>query len=143
AHAPPRSREPGVYPADHPTARGAYARDCRRAGDVALAQGEVDLVQALTYPLPVIVIAEIIGIPPDDRERFKQWSDVAVQGFGNALFRPPTPERLARLGRLRSEMGAYFSALADERRREPQEDLLTGLVQAELEGSRLSREEML
>jgi cytochrome P450 len=111
--------------------------------DAALARGEVDLVEALTYPQPVIVIAEIIGIPRDDRERFKEWSDVAVEGLGNALFRPPTQERLARLGRLRSEMGAYFSALADERRRRPREDLLTGLVQAEHEGSHLSHDEML
>ncbi|MBI3770001.1 MAG: cytochrome P450 [Deltaproteobacteria bacterium] len=109
----------------------------------ALARGEVDLVEALSYPLPVIVIAEIIGVPPEDRERFKAWSDVAVEGLGNGLFVPPTPERLARLGGVRAEMDAYFSALAAERRRHPREDLLTGLVQAELEGSRLSHAEML
>jgi cytochrome P450 len=111
--------------------------------DAALERGEVDLVEALTYPLPVVVIAEIIGIPLEDRARFKQWSDTAVEGFGNALFVPPTPERLACLAQLREEMGAYFSTLADERRRHPREDLLTGLVQAELEGSRLSHAEML
>ncbi len=109
----------------------------------ALARGEVDLVEALSYPLPVIVIAEIIGVPPEDRERFKAWSDVAVEGLGNGLFVPPTPERLARLGAVSAEMGGYFSALADERRRHPREDLLTGLVQAEVEGSRLSHAEML
>jgi cytochrome P450 len=111
--------------------------------DRALEQGEVDLVQALTYPLPVIVIAEIIGVPLADRDRFKDWSDVAVENLGNALFVPPTPERLERLGSLLREMGAYFAALADERRRQPCDDLLTGLVQAEVDGSRLSHEEML
>jgi cytochrome P450 len=111
--------------------------------DHALERREVDLVEALTYPLPVTVIAEIIGIPPADREQFKGWSDVAVANLGNALFVPPTPERLAQLGRLFSEMSAYFSALAEERRRAPREDLLTGLVQAELEGSRLTYEEMI
>ncbi len=109
----------------------------------ALEQREVDLVETLTYPLPVIVIAEIIGVPAEDREQFKHWSDVAVEGLGSALFRPPTPERLARLAEVRNEMSAYFSALAEERRRHPREDLLTGLVQAELEGSRLSHVEML
>jgi cytochrome P450 len=109
----------------------------------AVERREVDLVAALAYPLPVVVIAEIIGVPSEDRARFKHWSDVAVEGFGNALFVPPTAERLARLGELRTEMGAYFSALADERRRRPREDLLTGLVQAELEGSRLTHAEML
>lgn len=109
----------------------------------ALERREVDLVEALTYPLPVIVIAEIIGVPAEDRERFKHWSDVAVEGLGSALFRPPTPERMAQLDEARGEMGRYFSALAEERRRHPREDLLTGLVQAELEGSRLSHIEML
>jgi cytochrome P450 len=109
----------------------------------AVERREVDLVEALTYPLPVVVIAEIIGVPVEDRERFKHWSDVAVAGLGHAFFRPPTPERLQELARMRAEMGAYFSALADERRHRPREDLLSGLVRAELEGSRLSHAEML
>jgi len=109
----------------------------------AVDRAEVDLVEALTYPLPVIVIAEIIGVPPEDRDRFKHWSDVAVEGLGNGLFVPPTRERLQRLNAVREEMDAYFSVLADERRRRPREDLLTGLVQAELEGSKLTKDEML
>ena len=111
--------------------------------DRALEHGEVDFVEALTYPLPVIVIAEIIGIPAEDREQFKIWSDAAVENLGNALFSPPPPERLQQLGKLLDDMGTYFTALADERQRQPREDLLTGLVQAEVEGSRLSRDEMI
>jgi cytochrome P450 len=110
--------------------------------DRALEQGEVDFVQALTYPLPVIVIAEIIGVPSGDRDQFKEWSDEAVANLGNALFMPPPPERLQRLGKLIGEMGDYFVKLADERRRQPREDLLTGLVQAEVEGSKLTQDEM-
>jgi len=111
--------------------------------DQALEQREVDFVEALTYPLPVIVIAEMIGIPAEDRERFKVWSDAAVENLGNALFTPPPPERLERMQTLLGEMSFYFSALATERRREPQEDLLTGLVQAEIEGTKLTHDEML
>lgn len=111
--------------------------------DRALDAGEVDFVRALTYPLPVIVIAEIIGIPAEDREQFKSWSDAAIANLGNGLFVPPTPERLRQLGSLIGEMGQYFSRLADERRRRPREDLLTGLVQAEVEGSKLSHDEMI
>lgn len=111
--------------------------------DCALEQREVDFVAALTYPLPVIVIAEIIGIPAEDREQFKRWSDAAVENLGNALFTPPPPERLEALGKLLDDMGTYFTGLADERQRHPREDLLTGLVQAEVEGSRLSRDEMI
>jgi cytochrome P450 len=111
--------------------------------DHALARREVDFVDAFTYPLPVTVIAEIIGIPAEGREQFRRWSDTAVENLGNALFVPPTAERLARLARLFAEMGAYFAELVAERRRHPREDLLTGLVQAELEGSRLTYDEMM
>jgi cytochrome P450 len=109
----------------------------------ALAAGEVDLVAALTTPLPVIAIAEIIGVPAEDREQFKAWSDVAVAGLGNGLFGPPDGERLRQLGAVMEEMGGYFATLAEARRQAPREDLLSGLVQAEVEGSRLSHQEML
>ena len=110
--------------------------------DEALEAGEVDLVQALTYPLPVVAIAEIIGIPPADRETFKRWSDQAIETLGVAFFAGPDPERVARRRVLFDEMRSYFVKLADERRKEPREDLLTGLVQAEHEGSKLNAEEM-
>jgi cytochrome P450 len=111
--------------------------------DAALEQGEVDLVQALSYPLPVTVIAEIIGIPAADREMFKRWSDEAVASLGLVFLGGPDPERIARQQRLFDSMREYFIPLADERRRQPREDLLTGLVQAEHEGSKLDFEEML
>jgi len=111
--------------------------------DHALAARDVDFIEAFTYPLPVIIIAEIIGVPAADREQFKQWSDEAVANLGNALFAMPSVERLQRLGRLLGEMGTYFAALAEDRRRHPREDLLTGLVQAEVEGSRLTFDEMI
>jgi len=109
----------------------------------ALEQREVDFVQAMTYPLPVTIIAEIIGVPAAERAQFKEWSDIAVAGLGSGLFAPPEPGRLEQLQTVLREMGVYFSALADERRRQPCEDLLTGLVQAEVEGSRLSHAEMI
>jgi cytochrome P450 len=109
----------------------------------ALAQEAVDFVQAMTYPLPVVVIAEIIGVPAAERGQFKAWSDVAVAGLGSGLFAPPEPGRLEELARVFREMSAYFSTLADERRRQPREDLLTGLVQAEVEGSKLTHAEMI
>lgn len=109
----------------------------------ALAAGEVDLVEALTYPLPVIVIAEMIGVPIEDRDQFKKWSDGAVENLGSGLFVPPSADRIQRVQTLLVEMGTYFSRLAEQRRREPREDLLTGLVQAEVEGSKLTHDEMI
>jgi cytochrome P450 len=109
----------------------------------ALAKPEVDLVQALTYPLPVIAIAEIIGIPPEDRARFKGWSDRLVANLGLGFFGGLDVERVREQRRLRDEMHAYLIPLAEQRRRQPREDLMTGLVRAEHEGSQLSLDEML
>jgi cytochrome P450 len=111
--------------------------------DDALDQGEVDLVEALTYPLPVVAIAEIIGVPPADRERFKEWSDAAVATLGVGFFAPPSVEQITQQRAVRDEMQAYFVPLAEERRKHPQDDLLTGLVEAEHEGSKLDHQEML
>ena len=111
--------------------------------DAALAQRHVDLVEALTYPLPVIVIAEMIGVPMDHRDQFKEWSDGLVENLGLGLLAPEPPEVIARELQLIDAMRAYFTALVAERRAHPRDDLLSGLVAAELEGSRLSFDEML
>jgi cytochrome P450 len=115
----------------------------RELVDTALADPEVDLVQALTYPLPVTAIAEIIGIPAEDRARFKSWSDRLVANLGVGFFDGLDAERVREQSRLRDEMHAYLIPLAEERRSRPREDLMTGLVQAEHEGSRLGHDEML
>ncbi len=111
--------------------------------DEALGKREVDLVEALTYPLPVTVIAEIIGIPAEERAQFKAWSDQAVANLGVAFMSGIDPERIRRQLALFEEMRAYLVPLAEERRERPREDLLTGLVRAEHEGSRLSHDEMI
>jgi cytochrome P450 len=115
----------------------------RGLAEEAAQKGEVDLVQALTYPLPVTVIAEIIGVPPEDRARFKAWSDEAVASLGLVFLGGFDRERAERQGRLFETMRSYLVPLAEERKRKPQDDLLTGLVQAEHEGSRLSHDEMI
>jgi len=111
--------------------------------EAAVARGRVDLVEALTYPLPVVVIAEIIGIPAEDRAQFKVWSDAAVENLGAVFMGPLPPEKIASQRRVRVEMEDYFRRLVDERRRRPSEDLLSGLVAAEVEGSRLSFDELI
>jgi cytochrome P450 len=111
--------------------------------DEALGKREVDLVEALTYPLPVTVIAEIIGIPAEDRAQFKAWSDQAVANLGVAFMSGIDRERIRRQLALFEEMRSYLVPLAERRRQRPREDLLTGLVRAEHEGSRLSHDEMI
>ncbi len=102
--------------------------------------GPVDLIRHLASPLPAIVIAEIVGAPPEDAPRFKGWADdiLAFQG----LNRPPLPT-LERSQRGIVEIRAYLSDLIAERRRAPREDLLSHLVSVEAQGQRLSPSELL
>jgi cytochrome P450 len=115
----------------------------RELAAAAVAAGEVDLVQGLTYPLPVTVIAEMIGVPAEDRAQFKAWSDEAVASLGLAFLGGFDAQRMQRQSRILGEMREYLIPLAETRKRTPREDLLTGLVQAEHEGSRLSHSEMI
>lgn len=101
--------------------------------------GEFDLVPTLMQPLPVIVIAELLGVPPEDRALFKQWSN-AIAATTN-LF--PTADTFAAVKQATTELIAYLTTFVEARQREPQDDLLTALVQAEDAGGRLSRAELL
>ena len=108
--------------------------------DAVQESGRMDIIQDLAYPLPVIVIAEMLGIPPAQRDTFKRWSDDLVATFGGPMVSPETLER----GRLSAEeMGEYFHGVIEERRREPKDDLLSGLIAAEERGEALSEEELI
>ena len=107
--------------------------------DEAEAKGDFDLVADLAFPLPVIVIAEMLGVPPEDRHLFKRWSDDVAASLG-LLTRPDVAER-ARQSIL--EMTEYFRQAVAERRRRPREDLISGLVAAEEQGQALSEQEVL
>jgi pimeloyl-[acyl-carrier protein] synthase len=103
-------------------------------------EGEWDLIEGLAYPLPVSVIAEILSLPPSDRASFKRWSDdvIAVAaGVGD------DPERRASGLRSAAALAEYFDALVAELRAHPNDTLLSGLVEAEEEGTRLTGEELL
>jgi pimeloyl-[acyl-carrier protein] synthase len=103
-------------------------------------EGEWDLIGGLAYPLPVIMIAEILSLPAADRGLFKRWSDdvIAVAaGVGD------DPERRERGLRSADALADYFAALVAELRSHPNDTLLSGLVAAEEEGTRLTGEELL
>lgn len=108
--------------------------------DAVRGRDEVDVVEALAYPLPVIVIAELLGIPPGDREDFKRWSDAIVATLGGGL-EPDTPRDLP--VEVIGELVAYLARIVEQRRAEPREDLLSALVAAEVDGSRLSFPELM
>ena len=98
---------------------------------------EFDLVSDLAWPLPVIVIAEMLGIPREDRERFKRWSDAMVATLGGDY------SALDEARRSNEELVEYVSRVIAERRKEPRDDLISRLVAAEERGQSLTEDEML
>jgi unspecific monooxygenase len=103
--------------------------------------GEVDLIAALAYPLPVIVISEMLGVPAKDRDLFKGWSDSLARGLDPDFLLPEA--EIADRETARAEFAEYFRGLAAERRRRPQDDLLSALVSVSDGGDVLSEEELL
>ena len=95
------------------------------------AKGEVDLMDAFAFPLPIIVICELLGIPVKDRDKFRAWSHAFV-GIAN--------EHTA-AGSL-YDFVAYIGNIIAERREAPTEDLISALVQAEEDGEQLSEQEL-
>lgn len=111
--------------------------------DTLVPRGEMDLVTEYAEPLPTMVIAGMIGIPPEDRATFLRWAH-AILNLGYAV---TGGERAARAAReyvaVSEEMKIALGSAMDARRRFPRDDLLTRLVEAELDGERLTEEEIL
>ncbi len=99
--------------------------------------GGFELVRDFAAPLPIQVIAEMLGVPPEDHARFRHWSDEAVKTLGESTW---DEQRAAQ--RAMEELGEYIEKVAEQRRADPKDDLISGLVAAEEEGDRLSRDEL-
>jgi cytochrome P450 len=95
-------------------------------------QGSADLVRALTFPFPVQVIATILGLPQEDWPKFQQW---AIELIGVTV---DWNKAIAASASLKN----YFSGIVEDRRAQPREDLISELVQAEVDGDRLTDEEI-
>ncbi|MFD0685830.1 cytochrome P450 [Actinomadura fibrosa] len=105
------------------------------------ASGETDLIAALAYPLPVIVISEMLGVPARDRDLFRGWSDSLARGLDPDFLLPDA--EITRRDEARAEFAAYFRELAALRRAEPRDDLLSALVGVSDGGDVLTEEELL
>ena len=102
----------------------------------AMGDGETEVMDALAVPLPVRVIARLLGIPGEDYVAFKRWSDTFLSI--NTRDREPGSRT-----RNAMEMAAYFGRVVAERRAQGAADLITALVEAELDGERLPEVEVL
>ncbi len=102
-------------------------------------QGAFDLVQDLAYPLPVIVIAEMLGVDPARRDDFKRWSDDVVHIVASGQ----NEARLAQYMQSWEAFKSYFVELIEMRRKAPKDDLVSALVMAQEECDALTLSEIL
>jgi cytochrome P450 len=104
-----------------------------------------DLIDALAYPLPVIVIAELLGIPISDRGLFRRWADVLLgqEVDPDRALREVGEQAMTAVAPTMREMNVYFLEHIRSRRAGPGSDLTSKLVQAEVDGERLSDEEII
>jgi cytochrome P450 len=132
-----------VSKAFSPVAIAALAPRIRGIVDELLDQisdpGRFDLIDALAYPLPVIVMAEMLGIPAGDRAQFKSWSD------RRARILEPTirPEEIEDANRATYELDDYFRTIIAERRVAPRNDLISVLLETQDGNEKLTQDEML
>ena len=101
--------------------------------------GRLDILMDFAYPLSVIVIAELMGVPTEDRAQFKRWSDDVVATLGGAFGASDLVERGAQSGR---ELADYFRDVIADRRRQPKEDLVSVLVAGADRGGVLTEEQL-
>ena len=107
--------------------------------DQAESGGAMEVIGSFAYPLPAIVIAEMLGVPAEDRDRFKAWSDdiVAFHGTGR-----PHIETIMKSTAALLETKAWLLRLIEARRKQPEDDLISALVAAEERGEMLSETEL-
>jgi pimeloyl-[acyl-carrier protein] synthase len=108
--------------------------------DAVQTQGEMDAIHDLAHPLPILVISHMLGLPAEERARFKQWSDDLFAILGSV---PHAPEAMERAAQSLADLTDYLTALSYSRRLEPQIDLISALVGVVEEGERLTQEELL
>src|SRR5262249_392575 len=101
--------------------------------------GRMDLIRDFAWPLPITVIAEMLGVPREDRAALKVWSDELATFVGSAL---ATSDKYERAARSSVKMRHYFRDLIGERRASPRDDFVSALVAAEEQHDMTSEEEL-
>jgi cytochrome P450 len=98
-------------------------------------QGRMELIDDYAFPLPIIVIAEMLGVSTADRDRFRVWSDAFIG-------EPESDEEMRGTTELMIEFTDYLRNIFTERRARPQDDLITALIEVEEAGDKLSEPEL-
>jgi cytochrome P450 family 109 len=109
--------------------------------DEVSGQGQMDVMQDFAYPLPITIIAELLGIPVEEQATFRRWSETLISGPRTDAMRGRSGAQ-ERADNLR-DLNAYFQAKLAERRAQPRQDLMSRLLAAEVDGEHLSEHELL
>jgi cytochrome P450 len=126
-----RAFTPGATSKLEPAVR-RIARDCLDAIEPG---STVDFVDAVAVPVPMYAIADMLGVPREDRADFKRWSDAMIEAGGGS--------RSAATDAAMGEMFGYFQRVLEQRRRAPRDDLVSTLAHGRIDGDRLSDPEIL
>lgn len=107
--------------------------------DSVAGQEHFDLIGQFAYPLPITVVAEMLGVPPEDMDRFEEWSN------GIALSVEPivTAKQIKYIRSNTVALQDYFEEIIELRRRKPQDDMISALIAAEEEGEKLTHRELI
>lgn len=111
--------------------------------DDAAGAGQMDLAADYSIPLPMSVVATLLGIPASDWPRFREWSDTILDLSYTVPGGPEAGKIVAAVRAVTQEMAVYLGGLLDRRRSAPEDDLLMRLVEAEVDGERLSDDDIL
>jgi len=120
--------------------RGHIQEIADRLLDRVAGAGRMEVIADFAAPLPAIVTAEMLGVPADDHPELKRWSADFAEMLGNFQH---NPDRVPRVLRSVEEMTEYFRRAIERLRREPREGLIHSLMTAEIDGDRLSPEEVI
>jgi pimeloyl-[acyl-carrier protein] synthase len=108
--------------------------------DEFIDKGRADIVADLASPMPAIVTAELLGVPVSDHPKLKQWSIDFAEILGNFQHQP---DRVARVAASVRDMTEYFRAAVRQQETDPHEGLINSLVKAQVDGNRLTEEEII
>jgi cytochrome P450 len=108
--------------------------------DALVPRGQMDLIADFASPAPAIVTAEMLGVPVEDHEQLKEWSADFAEMLGNFQH---NPDRFAKVLRSVEEMCSYFRSAMQEQRLHPREGLVSAMMEAEVDGAKLTEDEII
>jgi cytochrome P450 len=107
--------------------------------DRVVESGTMEVMDDLAFPLPILVIADLLGVPREDYEKIRNWTHALLPSLSPAI----SANGVAKVNEVIVEYREYFRDLAAKRRAEPKNDMLTALIHARENGQKLSEDELL